>query len=309
MKNQPQILLKTKRNGFCDTIWWGSIYIAKNKKIIYKYGLDTNEIVFMRSLAKPLQSLVLCDTNIISDYSLTDKELAIFCGSHAGSSKHIEVLKGIKQKFNIKISELELVAQTPLDTRKFIPPKTKLHNNCSGKHLMMLSACKYMDFDTKNYTNPNHPLQKLIKEKQDNFSGYKSDILTFDGCSTPLWGLPVRNLLKAYFNYFQTNNAFINAILKEPYIYGGYDRLDTEIIQKSKRKLFAKVGAGGFILIYNFKEDMILLIKLAQNNNHARKLITYDILNKLNWYKSDIEEYEYNQKNQKVAKYCYEFSV
>ena len=53
----------------------------------------------------------------------------------------------------------------------------------------------------------------------------------------------------------------------------------------------------------------MLLIKLTQNNNQIRKLITIYILNKLNWIKNEFEQFEYNQQNEITAKYCYEFKI
>ena len=308
--NSPQILLSLKRGDIIDTSYYGSIYLAKGNKITNYTGLNPENIFFMRSLAKPLQAAIITDYNVINDYELSSKEIAIFCASHAGSPEHIKILKNLRKKLKIKNTELNLEAQKPLDTRKFNGHKTKLHNNCSAKHLMMLMMCKYLNLDTKNYTSYNHPLQKIIYNKQTQLSGYKSFYPTKDGCGTPLWGLSAESIIRAYYNLFHNKqySIIIKSILENPNIFGGYDRLDTEIIELSKGNLFSKVGAGGFVLIYNLKEDSILLIKLTQNNNPIRKLIAMNALNELNWLKTNVQNFEYNQKKEKVAKYCYEFN-
>ena len=54
----------------------------------------------------------------------------------------------------------------------------------------------------KNYANENHPIQKIIFNKQKELSNYESKYSTYDGCSTPLWGLPVKNIIKGYYNFF-----------------------------------------------------------------------------------------------------------
>ena len=308
--NNPQILLSLKRGDIIDTSYYGSIYLAKGNEITNYIGLGPKNIFFMRSLAKPLQTAIITDYNTINNCKLTDKEIAIFCASHAGSPEHIKILKNLRKKLKIKNAELCIEAQKPLDIRKFNGHKTKLHNNCSAKHLMMLMMCKYLNLDTKNYTSFDHPLQKIIYNKQTQLSGYKSPYPTKDGCGTPLWGLSAENIIQAYYNFFHSNqySVIVKSIIENPDIFGGYDRLDTEIIKLSKGKLFSKVGAGGFVLIYNFEQDSILLIKLTQNNNPIRKLITMDALNKLNWLKTNIQDFEYNQRKEKVAKYCYEFN-
>lgn len=309
--NSHSILLTTKRNSIVDYCYWGSVYLADNDGIYRFQGLKKDTISFMRSLAKPLQASIIADCNIVNDYKLKKSEIAMFCASHAGSKLHIDILKKILKRNKMKISELLLEPQYPLDMRDFKGKKTKLHNNCSAKHIMMLLMSKYLNFGPANYTNPNHPIQKLIYKKQSELSQYKSDILTFDGCGTPLWGLPVENIIKAYFNLFNNSkyDFIFESILKNSYLYGGFNRFDSEIIKMSNSKLFAKVGAGGFVLVYNFEKKQILLVKMAQNNNEARKLVTLDILNKLKWLQIEPVEFELNQKKKKVAKYCYEFNL
>lgn len=311
MANNARILFSTQRNGFVDCSYYGSIFLANSKEIYKELGLSSENIFFMRSLAKPIQTSIIADYNIISDYNLTNEELAIFCASHAGSPLHFEIIKQTAKRFSLELDDYVLEAQKPLDEREYKGTPHKFYNNCSGKHTMMLVMCKYLNLDFKNYTKENHPLQQLIHKKQNELSGFNSNILSYDGCGTPLWGLSAKDIIKTYFNFFHQDKykPIIKAILDNPYIFGGYDRFDTEIIELGKKNLFSKVGAGGFVLVYNFKKDEILLVKLTQNNNPIRKLITLDILNKLGWINIDIEKFEYNQHKEVVAKYCYEFSI
>ena len=310
MNNSAKVLLSLKRDEIIDCCFFGSIYFAKNGRIVNYKGYSPENIFFMRSLAKPLQTAIIADCDIIKDYKLTNEEIAIFSASHSGSPKHIKVIKNLAKRLKIKSSDFILKAAEPLDKRNFNGHKTLYHNNCCAKHLMMLSMCKYMGFDYKNYTSYKHPLQKLIYKKQTELTNYASKYLSKDGCGTPLWGINAKQIILAYYNLFQDKKyrIIINSILKNPEIFGGYDRLDSDIIKKSKGKLFAKVGAGGFILIYNIKNNETLLIKLTENNNPIRKLIAYSALKKLNWLDVNVKEYEYNQQKEKVAKYCYEFN-
>ncbi len=303
MDNEHKILLKTTRSGFDDEIYYGSYYIFKDNKIQSYYGKHPKNICFMRSVAKPIQASVMCDYNIISDYKLKSSDIALFMASHAGSPTHIKHLKEIMAKHNLKISSLELAKAKPLDIRIFKGKKTKLHNNCSAKHIMMLIMCKYLSLELKNYTNPNHRLQKLIHKKQNELTNFKSEILTYDGCGTPLWGLPFENVLIGYNNLIKNHEILFNCAIKHPYLFGGFERFDTEIIKLGKGNLFAKVGAGGFVIIYNKKEDMFLMIKMAQNNNSQRRLVALNMLNKLNWISTEITPHGYNQKQQKVCTY------
>ena len=297
-----ETLLRTLRNNYLDTCFFGSVFFARKDKIIKSIGESPDNICFMRSLFKPIQTSILFDNNIINECDIKQNELAIFSGSHSGSIKHINLLKKIIKKYNLKIKDLLIEPLEPLDKRYYSGRATKLHNNCSGKHVMMLLVCKQMGFNY-DYTNPNHPLQKLIKKQQEKLSGYSSEILSFDGCSTPLWGLPYKNIIVAFYNLINNYPKLIDAIIKNPYIYGGFNRLDSEIIKLGQGKLFSKVGAGGLVLIYNLEENNTLLIKMAQDNNDARRLIALNYLNHLNWIDYKIDKNIYNQKKQVVAQY------
>ena len=311
MNNCHLPVLYTKRNDIVDCCYFGSVYLSDCGEITKCYGLSPNTLYYMRSLAKPLQTSTLFDFNIIDDINILPDELAIMTGSHAGSPIHIKLLKRILSKYKIKISDINLKPTEPLDLREFNGIKTKLHNNCSGKHIMMLILSKYLNYPLNNYTNPNHPVQKLIYKKQNELSGYRSKTVSFDGCGTPLWEISAEKIVKAYYNLINNKkySYLINSILKYPGYFGGFDRLDSDIIKLSQSRLFSKVGAGGFIIVYNIKTNQSLLVKMAQNNNYFRKLVVFDILKKIGWLNIETEKIEYNQFNVPVAKYYYEFNL
>lgn len=311
MNTDYKILLSSKRNKIRDYCYYGGFCLAKNGKIYKTYGISDKSVFFMRSLAKPIQASILFDCDIINDYKILPEEIAIMSASHAGSPKHIKILKNIIKKHNLKISDLSLKALRPLDLRNFSSNPSKLHNNCSGKHIMMLLMSKYMNYPFNDYTNPNHPIQRLILNKQIELSDYVSSSCSFDGCSTPLWDINSKGIIKAFYKLINDKkySFLIHSILKNPDIFGGYNRLDSDIIKLSKGKLFSKVGASGFIIVYNILSDECFLLKMAQDNNFYRKLIVFYILNKLKWLDVEIEENILNQMNQPVAKYCYEFNV
>lgn len=311
MNSSYKILLSSYRGNVQDYCYYGGYCLAKKGKIYKEYGIKKDSLFFMRSLAKPLQASILLDSDIINDYNILPHEIAIMSGSHSGSIKHTFVLKNLLKKHKLKISDLQIKPIPPLDKRNYFNHPSKLHNNCSGKHIMMLLMSKYNGFSLENYSDINHPVQKLINKKQVELSGFNSSNYSFDGCGTPLWEINLEGIIRAYHNLvnYEKYSYLINSILKNPDIFGGYDRLDSDIITLSKGKLFAKVGASGFILVYNINLDECLFLKMAQDNNYYRKLITFDILNKLNWLDVDVAQSISNQKNVPVAKYCYEFKV
>ena len=114
-----------------------------------------------------------------------------------------------------------------------------------------------------------------------------------------------------FFNLFNDQKfSFIkNAMVKNPYIAGGSGRLDSEIMVCGKGNLAAKVGAGGFVLIYNIKENKILIIKMSQNNNLPRRIAALNALYELKWIdENPAPVHFYNDWGEKIGNYACNFS-
>ena len=251
---------------------------------------------YLRSCAKPLQATLLIDYGI----DLTEEELALCCGSHAGEECHIRVAKQILEKFEIDEKYLKCGVHLPLarsmqDKMLLRGEKARaIHNNCSGKHIGFLVICKTKGWDMETYDRPEHPLQIAIKNKINTLTslpcptgeGSKEGAtqpypVTTDGCGVPILSMPLKNMLIGYKNLLQYEKI-INAIQKYPYIFGGENRLDTEIIEKT-HGLIAKVGAGGLCIVFNVKEQIGFVVKINDCSMEARRLAVLEMINRLGW--------------------------
>ena len=160
-----------------------------------------------------------------------------------------------------------------------------LHNNCSGKHAMMLGLCKLNDWDMDNYDNINHPLQQNIKNKIYSLCKINNEYpITKDGCGVPIHSMPLDNLLKGYLNLFcnPKYERIKNAFLNHPYIIGGENRTDTKIIENTKN-IVAKVGAGGLCVVVNTELQEAFVVKICDTDMTAREITAIDLLNNLHW--------------------------
>lgn len=239
---------------------------------------------YLRSCAKPLQATLLIDYGI----DLTEEELALCCGSHAGEECHIRVAKQILDKFEIDESYLKCGVHAPLarsmqDKMLLSGEKARaIHNNCSGKHIGFLVICKTKGWDMETYDKPEHPLQIAIKNKINNMCEITLNYpVTTDGCGVPILSMPLKNMLIGYKNLLQYEKI-INAIQKYPYIFGGENRLDTEIIEKTQG-LIAKVGAGGLCIVFNVKEQVGFVVKINDCSMEARRFAVLEMINRLGW--------------------------
>ena len=284
---KPEILAVSKRNNTIETIHYGWICVLdKDKKIVYKKGNILNE-TFLRSAAKPIQAIPILDSKL----NISQEELAIACGSHTGSSKHLKVLKNLLKEFNIKLSDLKCGIHSPFDEKEKIRllknnlRSNILHNNCSGKHIGMIAVCKKCNYDLKTYLSFNHPLQKSILKHIQELSETKEIKIGVDGCSAPTFALSIKNIGNTFSNFTYDNyySPIVKAMATCPTYVGGENRIDTEIMKASNGKLLSKVGAEGIIIVaYNGNS---LVVKIADGNQNIRSFVTVNLLLKLGWLK------------------------
>ena len=279
MNNGP-LSVKYLRDGLIEEFHDGFI----------SFGNDDNLTpYFLRSCAKPLQASLLIDYGIYFD----EEELAFCSGSHAGEECHIKIANQIIDKLGLDESYLKCGVHAPLSRTmqdkmlmKGIKPSA-IHNNCSGKHLGFLAICKKNNWDLDTYFEADHPLQKEVKKRINDLCEVKDTYpVTTDGCGVPIVSMPLRNLVIGYKNLCEKYPKLVNAIIKNPYIYGGENRLDTEIITHSQN-ILAKVGAGGLCVVYNIKINKGFALKINDASMDARRIAVLDIINTLGW--SNIE--------------------
>ena len=239
---------------------------------------------YLRSCAKPIQASLLLDYGI----DLTEEELALCCGSHAGEECHLSVARGLLNKIGLDESYLKCGVHAPLsrsmqDKMLLCEEKVSaIHNNCSGKHIGFLAVCKKNGWDFSTYDNPDHPLQIAVKQKINSMCEVTEDYpVTTDGCGVPILSMPLKNMVKGFINLLEYPKI-ISAIKNNPYIFGGENRTDTEIIQKTDN-LIAKVGAGGLCIVLNFKAKQAFALKIDDCSMDARRIALFEIINALGW--------------------------
>ncbi len=293
-------LIKYERNGLCEQLHYGIILHINRNKILNKIGEDNNYPFYHRSCMKPLQYSVLIDLCIDKLFNLSLEETAVCSGSHAGDIEHQELVLSILKKINLSENNLLCPAIAPLSQKEIKRlnrenlPFRKIHNNCSGKHSAMLAICKYKNYDISNYNEINHPLTELITNKVCELCEIspKEIVKTKDGCTLPVIATPLYNLGKGFLNLFCNSKyeKIKNAFLNHPFLIGGDNRFDTDIIKNGKG-IIAKAGAGGLCVVVNLKKEEALVIKVTDSNTTARAYSLIFAMKQLKW---DFNEEEIN---------------
>jgi len=235
---------------------------------VYSNNIQYKNYFFPRSSVKPMQVIPLLLEASSQNIEFTSKEIALFASSHSGQVEHIELLKEIALKYQVNLDNIICGPQRPFhdetaDNLLISGEKyTKLHNNCSGKHLSMLIFSKLLSVDSNNYHELTHITQEITKKYFIEI--FENDDIGFgiDGCGLPAINLKITNFLNSiYFMQKSRSAESWNKVFKAyrtyPEIIGGENRTDTNIIINSKRKLLAKSGAEGVLFVTDNNESYV----------------------------------------------------
>ena len=287
-----------------------SIHTAKclvknsNSKTILSSG-HSEELIYPRSAIKIFQALPFINSGAPEKYFLNKKNLAISCSSHCGEPNHLSVLKDWLKKINLSIKNLKCGIHNPINNESSNnlllsgQNPNQLHNNCSGKHLAMLSGCLANKMEYANYVDYDHPYQQLIRNSLEHFteSSIKQKCIGIDGCNAPQYAFSIDNLTNAIINLVNKRNTkneyskaictLLNAIAKYPLLIGGKKRFDSEVIKHTKGRIFCKGGAEGVLLFADTLKNIGGVIKIEDGNERAIPPLAMKIFIKLKLLSSD----------------------
>lgn len=271
-------------------------------KIIRSYG-DSELQTYVRSSAKPLQAMAVIRSGAYKDFGLTEKELAVICSSHSGEPIHTETVQSIFNKAGLTEDMLSCGVHPPIDKTSATQLQDageeprQIHNNCSGKHAGMLCTCAQRGESTEDYLDPRHPAQAFIHDIVCEYTGAASIHRGVDGCSAPVFYLPLSSLAKSFAMITEQESdeqkRVFHAMSTYPYLVGGNQRFDTSLMESFPGRIISKggaeaVSAAGFIM----PDGQIfgLAIKVLDGNYRAIGQMVLSILKDMGFIKDMMPE-------------------
>lgn len=261
----PDLLVEVRRGPVTESRHRGHISVVDGDgRDVARLGAP--EIVtYLRSSAKPFQLLPVIASGAADRFGFSAKELAVACGSHSGEPIHTEAVAAMLQKIGLEADALKCGIHEPFGRKAARQLREQgrspdvLHNNCSGKHTAMLALALHLDASTADYDQPDNPVQLLIARAVGQFVGVRVEeiALGIDGCGVPVFGITVRAMALMYARLVAPPTDFddktrdacrrvVAAMLDHPEMVGGTtERLDTEVIRATQKRLVSKVGAEG----------------------------------------------------------------
>ena len=275
-----------------------ALVINNKNKIIYSTK-NNNDYIYPRSAIKIFQSIPFVLSGAPEYYKINTAQIALSASSHFGEKKHINYLKNWLNKIKVREKLLKCGVHNPLNlesSNKLLlkgKKPSEIHNNCSGKHLGMISTSKFKGYNLSNYTNFNHPIQKEILNILENFTESKisNKYKAVDGCSAPQYAFKIESLSLAMSKIASFNeldfkislviNKLLYSIANNPFFIGGTNRFDSELIRITKGRLFCKIGAEGVLLFADIHNKYGGVIKVLDGNQRAIPSAAITLLKKI----------------------------
>lgn len=293
VKHTP--LVEVTRGGIVESIHYGTFCIVDQRGKVLAQAGDPERMTYPRSSLKPFQVLPLLEHGGVAAYGLTTEEIAIMCGSHAGTALHQSVLEGLHRKIGITEADLACGIHWPSDAETRTAMKlaglapTQLHHNCSGKHSGMLANALLHGVSKEAYLDPSHPVQVLIRKTIAQMAEVDPEAMPLgtDGCSAPVYAIPVRKMAHAVAKLADpvglaqvravACRTITSAMMASPVMVAGPSQFDTELMIVGGGKLFSKGGAEGYHVIgvmpgviTEGSPGIGIAIKIADGDPHGR---------------------------------------
>ena len=264
-----QPLVDYRRNGVSETTIHGAVAWASGKNIVHSFG--GNVVCYGRSMMKPLMIKPLAKA---LDSVTNWEQKAISVASHNGTPAHVAAAQSLLPEADWGLM------QTPLDVplvqfgRQVRRPRRWYHT-CSGEHAALLCAARLNHWTRVGYTLPSHPFFQVYLKQLRVFLGENWEPLRVarDGCGLPTVSNTVGELALLYSGLVATRHEdwVWEAMVKNPDLVGGFNRLDSTIMKAGAGHVVAKEGADGLlglaIVHPEFPEGLGVVIKIAHGWN------------------------------------------
>ena len=251
---------------------------------------DVEQPVYPRSSIKMVQALPLLETGAAEAYALTDAEVAIACASHAGSAAHLTTVAGMLARIGADDAALACGPRRPGDeaeqaelVRAGEKPR-RIHNCCSGKHAGMILAARHMGQPIAGYHRPEHAVQQRVAGAMEQMTGLDLDAAprSADGCSLPIWALPLGNLALAMARIADPHDQpeprqaaiarLWQAQAAAPEMVDGHGGFVTETIRLAAGGVVIKNGAEGVQVAAIRDAGVGIAVKIADGADRAAQV-------------------------------------
>ena len=291
---EPVPMAEVHRGGFLESVHMGHAVIARADGGLEAVWGDPDLVVLPRSSIKMIQALPLVESG--AGAKLRGEQLALACASHAGEARHVETVSAWLGDLGLDEHALCCGPQPSRDRDLFEEmirrreAPTRVHNNCSGKHTGFLTLARHLGVGL-DYVDPEHPVQKAVREAFEDMTGQDCPGFAIDGCSAPNYATTLTGLARAMARFAVAGRAngvrdaaaatLRDAMRAHPEWMSGRGKACAEIISAAEGRAVVKTGAEGVYVAILPELGLGVGLKIADGAGRASELAMVGILIRL----------------------------
>ena len=295
-----EVLIHVMRGEYVESRHHGDLAIVdRNGKLYYSIG-NPQRFTFWRSSAKPFQTIPFVEEGGIEKYQIAGEELSLMTASHGGEEGHVKILRELLAKINHTEEKLDCGIAAPMygkaaaNILRSGNSYKAVNNPCSGKHAAMLALAELLDLPIEDYILLNHPIQqKMLEVIADICDLPKGEVkIAIDGCGVPVFGMGIDKMALAYGKFSKPEGVFpdkraqalrriLHAMTHYPYYVAGTNRLDTVLMEATKGRIVAKLGAEAVYCIGIVDEGLGICLKIDDGSYRAIDPVIIQVLKEL----------------------------
>ena len=265
------------RSGLDESRHLGAAVVVSPDGTIARSLGDADALVYGRSSLKFFQAIAVLRSGV----SLAGAQLVLATASHSGTSAHVDVVRSLLARAGLGEDALQCPLDWPLDSasRSAASAPARVTMNCSGKHAAFLLACVENGWPSANYLAPEHPLQQLIRDTVEEFTGEPIGQVGVDGCGAPVFATTLRGLAIAVGRVSAARDGsaalLAAAVLADPWAIDGPGRANTVVIEQLG--LLTKGGAEG-VIVMGAADGTAVALKMLDGSARATSLVALQLL-------------------------------
>ena len=265
------------RSGLDESRHLGAAVVVSPDGTIVRSLGDADALVYGRSSLKFFQAIAVLRSGV----SLAGAQLVLATASHSGTAAHVDVVRSLLARAGLGEDALQCPLDWPLDSasRSAASAPARVTMNCSGKHAAFLLACVENGWPSASYLAPEHPLQQLIRDTVEEFTGEPIGQVGVDGCGAPVFATTLRGLAIAVGRVSAARDGsaalLAAAVLADPWAIDGPGRANTVVIEQLG--LLTKGGAEG-VIVMGAADGTAVALKMLDGSARATSLVALQLL-------------------------------
>ncbi|NNK77902.1 MAG: asparaginase [Litoreibacter sp.] len=251
-------------------------------QIVEAWG-EPDKIILPRSSCKMLQALPLLESGAAEAAGLGSEHFALACASHSGGAIHTDRVQKWLSDLGLSDAALRCGVQMPSDqdARKALTcgddEPCQFHNNCSGKHSGFLTLSQHLGGGPE-YIDPDHVVQRAVREAFEEMTGMTSPGFAIDGCSAPNFATSVHGLARAMSSMAAADpntvrghaaQRLVEAMAQHPELVAGEGRACTELMRACEGRAAVKTGAEAVFVAILPEQGLGIALKIMDGGTRA----------------------------------------